>query len=555
MERRLTAILTADVVGYSRLVEADEAGTLQRLKGLYDGCILPAIPQHAGRLIKLMGDGVLAEFPTAANAVQFAIALQKLLPAHQSGPASERMVFRIGVNFDHVVVEGADVYGDCVNVAARLEGMAEPGGVLISQSAYDACAPNLNDIVFFDNGLRKFKNISRAIRVWSWPRPLPALRAQGKARVFVANFEGNSPQEAAVGVDLADGIKAHFARLTGFETALDSTQAHYRAQGSVRIAVGRSRVLSALVSAESSRQIWAERYDENTDDPFDIVDRCTPRIAMTLRRRIAADDAARLSNKPIDELSFEELLTHAGASFFIPSKVGWRGGGEIAEQALEVEPRSFMALAMAAGGVGLAEFLYGLGKPDDAVAELAFRRIEEALRINARSDMLNAVHALLLLYVRKRHHDAMAAARRSLELNPDYNMGLWTLGTVQVFSGEFDAGVSSSERAANLDIRDPGAHLYSRIAGYGHLGAGRHDQAAAWFLRADQLAPGLPPNLAALVVSRWLVGDSEGARLDLSRLLQEEPGFRIAQMHPPPYRASEPWTSFAATLREAGAPE
>ena len=118
-----------------------------------------------------------------------------------------------------------------------------------------------------------------------------------------------------------------------------------------------------------------------------------------------------------------------------------------------------------------------------------------------------------------------------------------------------DAGAKSAERAANLDIRDPYVHLYSRIAGYGHLGAGRHDQAADWFLRADQLAPGLPPNLAALVVSRWLARDEEGARLDLSRLLQEEPGFRIGQMHPLPYRDPSAWIRFVTTLREAGAPE
>jgi len=166
MERRLAAILTADVVGYSRLVEADETGTLRKLKALYDSCILPAIPRHGGRLIKLMGDGVLAEFLSATNAVHFAIALQKLLPEQQaSAAASERLVFRIGINFDYVVVEGEDVYGDCVNVAARLEGMSESGGVLISQSVYDAFAPRLDGVVFFDNGLRKFKNISRPIRV------------------------------------------------------------------------------------------------------------------------------------------------------------------------------------------------------------------------------------------------------------------------------------------------------------------------------------------------------------------------------------------------------
>ena len=256
MERRLTAILTTDVVGYSRLVEADEAGTLRRLKTLYDACILPAIAQHG--------------WPA-----------DQAYRRWRSRRISER--------------------NECG--AVRRRGAEAPAGTTSRQRRLNAwCFVSASTSM-------------RAIRVWSWPRPLLSLRAQGKARVFVANFDGNNPQEAAVGVDLADGIKAHFARLTGFETALDPAQAHYRVQGSVRIAAGRARIIASLASAESSRQIWSERYDESTDDPFDIVDRCTPRIATSLRRRIAADDAARLSNRPIDELSFEELLAHAGASF------------------------------------------------------------------------------------------------------------------------------------------------------------------------------------------------------------------------------------------------
>jgi tetratricopeptide (TPR) repeat protein len=169
--------------------------------------------------------------------------------------------------------------------------------------------------------------------------------------------------------------------------------------------------------------------------------------------------------------------------------------------------------------------------------------------------MANAVHALLLLYVRKRHRDAAASARRALEFNPEYNMGLWTLGAIQVFSGESDAGAQSATRAVQLDIRDPYVHLYSRIAAYGHLGAGRYDQAAEWFLRADQLAPGVPPNLAGLVVSRWVAGDEEGARHASLRLLEEDPEFRLRELHPLPYSDERNWERFVDTLRRAGAPD
>jgi len=275
MQRRLAAILAADVAGYSRLMEADEAGTLARLKSLYDGPVLPTIAEHRGRLVKLMGDGLLAEFSSAVDAVRCAIAVQKIVAEQQAlVPEDGRLVFRMGVNLDNVIAEENDIFGDSVNVASRLEGMAEPGGVLISQSVHDDVAAQL-DTVFFDNGLRKFKNISRAIRVWSWPRQLPSLRAQGKPRVFVANFEGRGPEEARLGADLSDGIKAYFARLTGLEVVTDRAQPNYVVQGSVRLAANRSRIVARLAALEADRQIWSERYDEDTDDPFEIVDRCT----------------------------------------------------------------------------------------------------------------------------------------------------------------------------------------------------------------------------------------------------------------------------------------
>lgn len=555
MERRLAAILAADVVGYSRLMEVDEARTLARLKCHRDELINPTIDEYHGRLVKLMGDGMLVEFASALDAVHCAIALQDGMANREAGvPEERRTLFRIGVNMGDVVFDEGDVFGDGVNVAARLEGMADPGGVLISQSVRDSVAHPL-DAVFFDNGERKFKNISRPIRVWSWPRQLTSLRAEGKPRVFVAEFEGHGEEEARLAADLGAELRAHFARLTGLEIATNRTKAHYIVEGGVRRAAGRIRVFARLIAVDGDRQIWSDRYDESTDDPFDILDHCTPRMAMSVRRRVAADDAARLANRPMDELSVEELLALAGVSFFTPTKAGWRGGGEIAEQILALQPGNFMALAMAAAGLGLAEFLYGFRNPEAAVIDLAFKRIEESLRLNSRSDMLHVAHALLLLFARRRHRESAAASRRALELNSEYNMGLWSLGAAQVFTGESDAGAESAMRAVNIDIRDPYVHLYSRIAGYGHLGAGRYDEAVNWFQRADQFAPGLPPNLAGLAVSRWLDEDEDGARAAILRLLEEEPTFRLREAYPLPYRDDGSWAQFAETMRRAGAPE
>jgi tetratricopeptide (TPR) repeat protein len=169
--------------------------------------------------------------------------------------------------------------------------------------------------------------------------------------------------------------------------------------------------------------------------------------------------------------------------------------------------------------------------------------------------MLHVAHALLLLFAKKRHREAAAASRRALELNSEYNMALWSLGAAQVFAGEPDPGSASATRAVEIEIRDPYVHLYSRVVAYGHFGAGRYGEAVDRFQRADQLAPGIAPNLAGLAVSRWIDGDESGAHDAVARLLEEEPAFRLCDMHPLPYRDEAGWERFLSALRRAGAPE
>jgi class 3 adenylate cyclase len=217
MERRLTAILAADVVGYSRLMESNELDTFRRLKQLREQVVAPTVASCDGRVVKLTGDGFLAEFGSAAQAVRCAIELQEGMARREAAsPEKERMVFRIGINLGHVIVEDGDIYGDGVNVAARLEGMAEPGGVLISQSVQENAAPSVR-ATFFDNGERKFKNIARPIRVWSWPKRLSSLRAEGKPRLFLAQFEGHDQVEQRFANDLGHELKSCLSRLTGLE--------------------------------------------------------------------------------------------------------------------------------------------------------------------------------------------------------------------------------------------------------------------------------------------------------------------------------------------------
>ncbi len=553
-KRRLAAIVGADVVGYSRLMGADEMGTLGALRAHRSELIDPLIARHGGRIVKTMGDGLLVEFASVVDAVQCSIEFQEGMSTRNADVADDkRIVFRIGVNLGDIIFEDGDIFGDGVNVAARLQGTAEPGGILVSQTVNDSIAGKLH-AVFVDNGEKEFKNIAKPIRVWSWPRRLPANRQDQKPFLLVARFEGRSEEEKQLAKDIGEELKTDLSRLTGLEVTVDQRKAQYVVHGSVRQAGQRCRVSANLFSVDGDKQIWADRHNIDSIDPFEVLDRCVHRIAMSVRRRIAADDAGRLAGRDMDRMSLEELLSLSGVAFFTPTKAAWLQGGAIAEQALRRDPKSFMGLAMAAAGSGMAEMFFGFRKADDTVIETAFRRVEEARRLTDGSDMLLVVYSGLLLYARGRHEEAAAAAERSLQLNPEFNMGLWSQGAAEVFVGNYETGVDAATRAVNVEIRDPYVHLYSRVVGYGHFGAMRFREAADWFWKADQLAPGLPHNLVGLAASHWLDEDHDGARGAVTRLLDAEPDFRSRDMLTLPFRDTTVWERFVSASRAAGAP-
>ena len=553
-ERRTAAVVAADVVGYSRMMGEDESGTLEALRQHRAKLIDPLIARCGGRIVKTMGDGLLLEFANVVNAVQCSVEFQQSMAQRNADvPEDKQVVFRIGVNHGDIIFEDGDIFGNGVNLAARLEGLAEPGGILISHTVYDGVAGNL-EVEFADCGKRAFKNIAESVHVWSWPRQLPDIRQDRKPFVVVSEFESRSEEEQTLAEDLRDDLVAALSRLTGMEVTPDRRKADYLVHGSVRLTGRRCRISARLIAESEEEQLWAERYDEKTDDPYDVMDHCAVQISMSVRRRIATDDAEKAADKNFDEMTIEQLLSASGVSFFTPTKDGWLRGGMIAEKSLERAPTNFMALAMAAAGNGMAEMLYGFREPDREVVDLAFERLEKARRQTNKSDMLQITYSGMLTFARGRHHEAAVAAERALQLNPDYNMALWTLGAAEVFGGEYAKGKDTATHAVNIDIRDPYVHLYSRIVGYGCFAAEEYAEAADWFWKADQLAPGLPHNLAGLAVCQWHNDDQEGARETISRLLGEEPEFRIGDMMTLPFSDVAVWQRLVSGLRAAGAP-
>ena len=341
-ERRLAAILSADVVGYSRLMGADESGTLARLKTHREEIIDPKIAEHHGRIVKLMGDGVLVEFASAVDAVQCATAFQRAMADRNADVAEEqRIELRVGINLGDIIVDGDDIYGDGVNVAARLEGLAEPGGVCISRTTRDQVRDKL-DIALKDLGEVEVKNIARPVRVFrvrvaepgtaAAPgdpaaragQPIPADRRSLAVLPF-DNMSADAEQEF-----FADGLTEDIiAQLSRFSDLLvisrNSTFTYkgkatkvqevardlgvrYVVEGSVRKAGARVRVTVQLIDAAEDRHVWAERYDRDLEDIFAIQDEITTAIVATLPGRVEADTQDRARNRPTENMPAYECV-------------------------------------------------------------------------------------------------------------------------------------------------------------------------------------------------------------------------------------------------------
>jgi TolB-like protein len=336
MERRLAAILAADVVGYSRLMEQDEAGTLAALKERRKGILDPLVAAHRGRIVKVMGDGVLVEFASAVNAVVCAVELQKRMTAANDGlPGERRILLRIGINLGDVMVEGGDLYGDGVNIAARLEELADPGGICVTAKVHDEVRRKL-DLVFEDAGEQTLKNMAEPLRIYRTggergrrpaTRQAPSLKKPAIAVLPFVNMSGDPDHEY-----FSDGITEDIITgLTRFRSLLviarnssfqyrerpDLRQVgrelgvHYVVEGSVRKAGNRIRISVQLLDATTGSHLWAEHYDRELKDVFAVQDEVARTIVVTLEGRIALGGAERAQRKPTDRMDAYDCVLQA----------------------------------------------------------------------------------------------------------------------------------------------------------------------------------------------------------------------------------------------------
>ena len=476
MERRLAAILAADVVGYSRLIRADEEGTLAALKARRADLIDPTIAVHHGRIVKLMGDGMLVEFASVVDAVRAATEIQQAVVEHHTDiPAERSITLRIGINLGDVVIDGDDIHGDGVNVASRLEGLAEPGGICVSGGVYEQVRDRL-DHAFVDQGEQTVKNIDRPVRVWSWGvAAMPKSAGNGtqavpdRPSVAVLPFDKMSgdPEQSYFADGMTEDIITDLSKISGlFVIARNSSFAYkgrspdvrqvcrelgvrYILKGSVRKAGTRVPINAQMIDGTTGGHLWAERYDRDLEDIFAVQDEVTRSIVEALKVKLTTGEKTRLEGRgKVDPAAYECLMR--GRAFLLQFTAEATAESRvIVERAIELDPD--MALGYSAMAfICCTDYMNGW---NDAGPDSLRRAMELAQTACAKDpNEPQAYQALALVQSGLRRLDeAESAAERVLELDPNYAGGYNMLATVHDYTGRHESAADLLEHALRLD--------------------------------------------------------------------------------------------------------
>ncbi len=554
MERRLTAILAADVVGYSRLIRADEEGTISALKALRADFIDPLISRHNGRIVKLMGDGMLVEFPSVVDAVRTAVDTQTAVAKRNAAfPEDKRIAFRIGVNLGDVIIDGEDIHGDGVNVAARLEGLAEPGGICVSDKVYEEVRDR-TDFAFEDLGEREVKNIDRPVRVWQWiadakstatgREPLPLPDKPSIAVLPFENISGDPEQEYFVDGMTEDIITelSRFenlfviARNTSFvykgqrvdvKEIANELGVHFILEGSVRKAGQRVRITAQLINGQDGNHVWAERYDGALEDVFDLQEQVTSQVVSGISPQITEaelDWIGRGKRKFDDayELAWAaQEMFRSGLSHADPSM--WDRAIAMAIKAVEMNAKCGIAYQTICFAY-VMQSLYRWGDDPLAAAGLAedwAKKFHSQLRNSYMS-----FHCLGMARFRSgQYQDANRDFRRAHELNPNDTLVLNFWAWCEASAGEFETAKKHAHMAFRLSPKDPfvgASSLALAMAAFVEKEATGFEE---WAGKAIQAQPNAPIRRAMMIAYAADVNNQALLKTHRTELMRSSPKF------------------------------
>jgi len=473
MERRLTAILAADVVGYSRLMGIDEAGTLTTLKDVRTGFIDGKIAEHQGRVVKLTGDGILAEFPSVVNAVACAVELQRGIRDRNADVRQDRRIqFRIGVNLGDVIVEGDDIYGDGVNVAARLEGVAKPGGIAISHSVRDQVGNRL-DLVFEDMGEQKLKNIERPIRVYNVSveqvtarnskSGAPAPEERPSIAVLPFNNMSGDPEQEYFSDGITEDIITDLSKVSGLSVVARHTAFTYKnrpvnvqevgrelgvayvLEGSVRKAGARVRVTGQLINSKNGNHVWADRFDRELTDIFAIQDEITHAIVEQLKVKLHPQESKSIAQAPTDNIEAYTYYLKGRDFLNRRSKRYLQLARQMFAKAVDLDPMYARAYA---GMADCDSYLY-MTYHEKVVIDEVLATAEKALSLDRNLAEAHASRGVALS-AGQRYEEAKNEFKKALALDPDSYEAHYFYARSNFAQGNVDRAAALFERAAEI---------------------------------------------------------------------------------------------------------
>jgi adenylate cyclase len=584
VDRRLAAILAVDIAGYSRLMGANEEGTLRQLKEHRKELIDPKITEHRGRIVKTSGDGMLVEFVSVVDAVRCAVDVQRgMIERNAKLPVESRIQFRVGINVGDIISDDNDIYGDGVNVAARLEALAEPGGICVSRNIHDQVRDKLS-FSFEDIGEQVFKNIARSIGVHrvslAENAPLTVLKSTAAAQkpelassdrpslavLPFANMSGDPEQEYfadGISEDIITGLSklrwffviarnssfAYKGKTADVKRAARELGVRYVLEGSVRKSGNRVRITAQLIDAATGNHIWADHYDGNLTDIFALQDEITEKVVAAIEPRLLEAEGIRSQNRSPEDLGAWDMVIQANSLFWRLTKAETETAIETLRRAVQRYPEYAPARSMLAFVLLISGYL-GWGRMDPQLKEAATL----AGRAAELDDSDPWAHLALgfVAFVRRRTNVATAEFRRALALNPNFAAAHGYLGWTLAFDGQADQAITHLEEAIRLSPHDPQNAIFNTGLAVAHYLEGRYTDAVEYSRKTLQQRSAFTAGHRIYCASLAQDGQIDEAREALARLKEMHPDLSIAWIERHVPYTPGPMAKFLEGMRKAG---